>query len=173
MITVSVGDITKLGGTQFASAAIVNAANRPLQQGGGVCGAIFLAAGPEQLQQACNDIAPCPTGEARLTPSFALQSQGVSAIIHAVGPIFGDTSPAEADAFLRSAYLSSVACAKDAGLSSIAFPAISTGIYGFPEERAAVLSIRALQEIDQVDFTINLIAFNEESADLWRSALEE
>jgi len=173
MITVSVGDITKLGGTPFASAAIVNAANRLLQQGGGVCGAIFLAAGPEQLQQACNDVAPCPTGEARLTSAFALGSQGVSAIIHAVGPIFGDSSPAEADAFLRSAYLSSVACAKDAGLSSIAFPAISTGIYGFPEERAAMVSIRALQEIDQDGFTINLIAYSEASANQLRWALQQ
>ncbi len=172
MIALSVGDITKLGGTDFDSEAIVNAANNLLRAGSGVCGAIFNAAGSEKLQQACDAIAPCPTGEARLTPAFNLESEGVKAIIHAVGPIFSKSSPDEADVLLRATYQSCVLCAREAGLTSIAFPAISTGIYGFPEDRAARVSVRALKEVDDDAFTINLIAFSERSASYWRTAID-
>ncbi len=121
--------------------AIVNAANEALQQGGGVCGAIFRAAGAVELQRACDEVAPCPTGEARITPGFALPARYV---IHAVGPIFHRYPPTEADQLLVSAYRSSLALARQYGLQSIAFPSIATGIYGFPVERAAPLVLHAL-----------------------------
>ncbi|ACL24820.1 macro domain-containing protein [Chloroflexus aggregans] len=121
--------------------AIVNAANEQLRQGGGVCGAIFRAAGAADLQRACDAVAPCPTGEARITPGFALPARYV---IHAVGPIFDSYSPTEADRLLVSAYRASLALARQYGVRSIAFPSIATGIYGFPVERAAPLVIRTL-----------------------------
>ncbi|WP_298815870.1 macro domain-containing protein [Chloroflexus sp.] len=121
--------------------AIVNAANEELRQGGGVCGAIFRAAGAAELQRACDAVAPCPTGEARITPGFALPARYV---IHAVGPIFDRYPPEEADRLLASAYRSSLNLARQFGLQSIAFPSIATGIYGFPVERAAPLVLQTL-----------------------------
>ncbi|MGQ9482118.1 macro domain-containing protein [Chloroflexus sp.] len=121
--------------------AIVNAANEQLLQGGGVCGAIFRAAGAAELQRACDAVAPCPTGEARITPGFALPARY---IIHAVGPIFDHYAPSEADRLLISAYRASLALARQYGLQSIAFPSIATGIYGFPVTRAAPLVLQTL-----------------------------
>ena len=120
--------------------AIVNAANEQLARGGGVCGAIHAAAGPE-LAKACARIAPCPTGEARITPGFKLPARYV---IHAVGPIWRGGRAGEAD-LLASAYRNSLRLASAEGLRSIAFPAISTGIYGYPlveATRVAVESVR-------------------------------
>ena len=102
------GDITQLGGTPYQSAAIVNAANSGLLACGGVCGSIFRAAGTSLLQRACDEVAPCPTGESRLTPAFGLQSQGVEAIIHTVGPDCRVTPQEEADVLLELAYTSAV-----------------------------------------------------------------
>jgi len=167
------GDITQLGGTPYQSAAIVNAANSGLLAGGGVCGSIFRAAGTSLLQRACDEVAPCPTGESRLTPAFGLQSQGVEAIIHTVGPDCRVTTQEEADVLLQLAYTSAVRCAQDAGLSSIAFPSISTGIYGFPKERAAQIAIKALQSVDRQDLTITLVAFDRDTAQLWEQALSQ
>ena len=124
-----IGDLVAL---PFHVGAVVNAANEDLVAGGGVCGAIFRAAGPG-LQEACDKVAPCPTGEARITPPFKINADH---IIHAVGPIFRDDS-AEERQLLASAYTNALQLADDAGLESIAFPAISTGIYGFPPEEAA------------------------------------
>ena len=107
--------------------AIVNAANTDLSPGGGVCGAIHRAAGPE-LAAACARLCPCPTGEARLTPGFRLPARFV---IHAVGPVWSG-GRANESALLAAAYRSSLAIAKREGFASIAFPAISTGIYGYP-----------------------------------------
>jgi O-acetyl-ADP-ribose deacetylase (regulator of RNase III) len=121
--------------------AIVNAANAELAPGGGVCGAIHDAAGPS-LAQACARLAPCPTGEARITPGFDLPTRFV---IHAVGPVWEGGKAGEPE-FLVSAYRSALHLAKAAGLRSIAFPAISTGIYGFPlrdATRIAVATVRA------------------------------
>jgi O-acetyl-ADP-ribose deacetylase (regulator of RNase III) len=121
--------------------AIVNAANTELAPGGGVCGAIHDAAGPE-LARACARVAPCPTGHARLTPGFQLLARFV---IHAVGPIWEGGTAGEAE-LLASAYRNSIELAKAAGLCSIAFPAISTGIYGYPlraATRIAVATVRA------------------------------
>jgi O-acetyl-ADP-ribose deacetylase (regulator of RNase III) len=132
------GDIT-----QSRCECIVNAANAQLQGGGGVCGAIFKAAGWQQLQDACYqfpdyDGVRCPTGEARITNSFNLQQHGISHIIHAVGPdcrIIKDSL--QQDLLLTSAYIQSLLLADKYALSSIAFPFISSAIYAFPKERAA------------------------------------
>src|SRR5262245_9747250 len=123
---VLLGDITHLHVD-----AIVNAANEQLARGGGVCGAIHRAAGPE-LALACRDLGGCPTGEARITPGFDLPAPW---IIHAVGPVWQGGNRQE-DALLAGAYRNSLALAERQQLRSIAFPAISTGIFGFPLERA-------------------------------------
>jgi O-acetyl-ADP-ribose deacetylase len=126
------GDITKL-----AVDAIVNAANEALAPGGGVCGAIHRAAGPE-LAAECRTLGSCPTGEARITQGYALPAKWV---IHAVGPVWRGGGAGEAD-LLAGCYRSSLALAESRGLRSIAFPAISTGIYGYPLEPATRIAVR-------------------------------
>jgi O-acetyl-ADP-ribose deacetylase (regulator of RNase III) len=134
-INATVVDITTL-----AVDAIVNAANRELAPGGGVCGAIHAAAGPE-LAQACAQVAPCPTGEARLTPGYRLPARFV---IHAVGPVWRGGGQGEAD-LLASAYRRSLALAQEKRLQSVAFPAISTGIYGYPLSAATKIAVAAVR----------------------------
>ena len=121
-LTARLVDITALD-----TDAIVNAANESLAPGGGVCGAIHRAAGPE-LARACAAIGHCPTGEARITPGFRLPA---GYVIHAVGPVWRGGGEGEAE-LLASAYRSALRLAEEHGLRSIAFPAISTGIYGYP-----------------------------------------
>jgi O-acetyl-ADP-ribose deacetylase len=116
--------------------AIVNAANPALAPGGGVCGAIHRAAGPG-LAAACERAGPCPTGEARITPGFRLKARFV---VHAVGPVWHGGDRAEAR-LLASAYESSLALAGERRLRSIAFPAISTGTYGYPLEAATRIAV--------------------------------
>ena len=130
-ITVVQGDIT-----EQRVDAIVNAANDGLWAGAGVCGAIHAAAGPE-LEQACLKLGGCPTGQAKITPGFLLPARWV---IHAVGPIWGGGASQE-DELLASCYQVSLALAEQHGIRSIAFPAISTGIYGFPLERATDIAV--------------------------------
>ena len=130
-LSAGVADITTLD-----TDAIVNAANESLAPGGGVCGAIHRAAGPD-LARACAAAAPCPTGEARLTPGFRLPARFV---IHAVGPVWRGGAAGEAD-LLASAYRSAMRLAAEHGLRTIAFPAISTGIYGYPIEAAARIAV--------------------------------
>ena len=140
--------------------AVVNAANEDLAVGGGVCGVIFRAAGPD-LRSACDKVAPCPTGEARITPAFAINAEH---IIHAVGPKYRDGSAAER-ALLASAYTSALQLADDVGLESIAFPAISTGIYGFPPEEAAPVVQAAITAFKPVNLKRCLLVYrSEESA---------
>jgi O-acetyl-ADP-ribose deacetylase (regulator of RNase III) len=127
--------------TTLAVDAIVNAANTALAPGGGVCGAIHRAAGPE-LAAACARVAPCPTGEARITPAFRLPSRYV---IHAVGPVWRGGRDRE-PALLASAYRSSLALAREHGLERVAFPAISTGIYGYPLAEATAIAVRTVRE---------------------------
>jgi O-acetyl-ADP-ribose deacetylase (regulator of RNase III) len=131
-----VADITTLD-----TDAIVNAANESLAPGGGVCGAIHRAAGPE-LARVCASIGHCSTGEARITPGFQLPAMYV---IHAVGPIWrgGDAGEAE---LLACAYRASLQLAAENDVRSIAFPAISTGIYGFPLELATPIAVNAVRE---------------------------
>ncbi|MFM7271273.1 MAG: macro domain-containing protein [Actinomycetes bacterium] len=124
--------------TQQTVDAIVNAANEGLRAGGGVCGAIFAAAGPG-LAEACEPLAPCPTGEARTTPGFALPARW---IVHAVGPVWQGGATGE-PAQLAAAYRSALEEAAAVGARSIAFPAISTGIYGYPLEPATEIAVAA------------------------------
>jgi O-acetyl-ADP-ribose deacetylase (regulator of RNase III) len=121
--------------------AIVNAANGALAMGGGVCGAIFRAAGAERLAEACAPLAPCPTGEARITPGFRLRARHV---IHAVGPVWRGGTQGEA-ALLASCYRESLRLLHEAGGRSIAFPAISTGIFGYPPEEAARIAVATVR----------------------------
>jgi O-acetyl-ADP-ribose deacetylase (regulator of RNase III) len=121
--------------------AIVNAANSELAPGEGVCGAIHDAAGPE-LARACARVAPCPTGEARLTPGFKLPARFV---IHAVGPIWSGGHSGEAE-LLASAYRNSLQLGRANGLRTIAFPAISTGIYGYPLREATKVAVTTVRK---------------------------
>ena len=158
--------IGELVALPFRVGAVVNAANEDLVAGGGVCGAIFRAAGPG-LQGACDKVAPCPTGEARITPAFKINADH---IIHAVGPIFRDDS-AEERQLLTSAYTNALQLADDAGLESIAFPAISTGIYGFPPEDAAPVVNAAITAYTPKNLKRCLLVFrSEESAAPTREA---
>jgi O-acetyl-ADP-ribose deacetylase (regulator of RNase III) len=145
------GDITTM-----AVDAIVNAANEQLCDGAGVNGAIHRAAGP-QLPAACRAQAPCPTGEARITPGFNLPARF---IIHTVGPVWRGGEHGEAE-LLASAYRNSLALAHDNGLRSIAFPAISCGIFGYPVDEAARIAIDTVQdsplEVTFVLFTPQLL----------------
>jgi O-acetyl-ADP-ribose deacetylase (regulator of RNase III) len=122
--------------------AIVNAANRSLLGGGGVDGAIHRAAGPE-LKAACATLGGCETGEAKITPGFRLKARHV---IHTVGPVWGGGERGE-DRLLANCYRKSLALASERGLASIAYPAISTGAYGFPPERAALIAVRSVAAV--------------------------
>jgi O-acetyl-ADP-ribose deacetylase len=125
------GDITALDVD-----AIVNAANKMLAPGGGVCGAIHRASGPE-LAKACAELGGCETGDAKITPGFRLPARYV---IHTVGPVWEGGESGE-DRLLAACYRNSLALAAEHGLVSIAFPAISTGIFGFPPARAARIAV--------------------------------
>ncbi|MFG1227894.1 O-acetyl-ADP-ribose deacetylase [Xanthobacter wiegelii] len=161
---VIVADITRL-----ATDAIVNAANASLLGGGGVDGAIHGAAGPELVAH-CRTLGGCLTGEARLTPGFRLPARHV---IHTVGPVWRGGG-ADEDALLASCYRESLRLADEAGLASLAFPAISTGIYGFPPERAAPLAVGAvLDHLGRPGSVTRVVfcCFSQGSADLHHDAL--
>lgn len=130
-IHITQGDITEQDDD-----AIVNAANEALAQGGGVCGAIHAAAGPE-LAEVCREIGHCPTGGAVITPGFRLKARYV---IHAVGPRWGGGDRGEA-ALLRQCYRSIFDRVLEKGLTSIALPAISTGIFGYPLKEATQIAV--------------------------------
>ena len=145
-IKVNLGDIT-----QSHTEAIVNAANAELLPGGGVCGAIFKAAGPD-LIRACQELRSCATGQAVVTPGFNLHAKF---ILHAVGPIWHGGHYQE-DKLLRSCYLQCLKLADEHSISSVAFPAISTGIYAYPLIAATEI---AVQTISTADTQVNLIEF--------------
>jgi O-acetyl-ADP-ribose deacetylase (regulator of RNase III) len=155
------GDITRCRDVD----AIVTAANSALRGGGGVDGAVHLAAGP-RLVEASRALAPCPAGSAVVTPAFELAP--VQWVIHAVGPIYA--GPQNADV-LASAYVSSLARADEVGARSVAFPSISTGVYGYPEEAAAQVSVAALRAAKSQVELVRLVAFGERMHALWEQAL--
>jgi O-acetyl-ADP-ribose deacetylase len=159
-ITYIHGDITAM-----AVDAIVNAANRALARGAGVCGAIFAAAGPE-LDQACAALGGCETGDAKLTPGFGLPARYV---VHTVGPVWQGGTAREAE-LLASCYRRSVEVARDAGVRTLAFPAISTGIYGFPSRPAAEIAVATLVE-HASDMEVVLVAFDAETLEAYEALL--
>ena len=151
-LTIVRNDITKMNVD-----AIVNAANTELQMGGGVCGAIFSAAGAEKLQAACNRLAPIQTGEAVITPGFDLPAKYV---IHAAGPVYRDGKHNEEE-LLRSCYTNSLDLAQQNGCESIAFPLISSGIYGYPKDEALVVATDAIGKwLLKNDMEVSLVVFD-------------
>lgn len=148
------GDITKL-----ETDAIVNAANTGLKQGGGVCGAIFNAAGARELQKACNVLAPIRTGEAVITPGFNLPTKYV---VHTAGPVYNSAAREESERLLRDSYTNSLKLAKENNLFSIAFPLISSGIYGYPLGEAYKVAVDAIENFLKTnDMDVSLVIFDE------------
>jgi O-acetyl-ADP-ribose deacetylase (regulator of RNase III) len=135
--------------------AIVNAANSSLARGGGVCGAIFAAAGPG-LDGACRALGGCATGDAVVTPGFRLPARW---IVHAVGPVWHGGREDE-PSLLASAYRRSLEVAAEAGARSIAFPAISTGIYGYPLEPATEIAVKTVGDTDTSIEQVRFVCFD-------------
>jgi O-acetyl-ADP-ribose deacetylase (regulator of RNase III) len=155
------GDITK----QRVD-AIVNAANRSLAGGGGVDGAIHRAAGPE-LVKASSALAPCATGDAVATAAFDLDPP-VHHVIHTVGPVWSGGSKGEPE-LLASCYRRSLEVADEVGARTVAFPAISTGVYGYPPEQAARIAVDTLRSTPTRVERVLLVAFDERTAELLRA----
>ncbi|MGO1059310.1 macro domain-containing protein [Planococcus sp. FY231025] len=146
--------------TKMHTDAIVNAANSSLQMGGGVCGAIFAAAGQRELQEACNEIGHCPTGSAVATKAFRMEAKY---IIHAVGPVWRGGGHKEEE-LLRSAYASSLRLADELECASIAFPLISSGIYGYPKEEALQVAISEIHRfLMDHEMLVYLVVFDKKS----------
>jgi O-acetyl-ADP-ribose deacetylase (regulator of RNase III) len=162
MIQVLRADITTLDVD-----AIVNAANEQLAPGGGVCGAIYRAAGP-RLVEATKRIGGCKTGEAVITSGFDLPARF---IVHAVGPVWSGGNAGEA-ALLSSAYWNAMDVARQNGVKSIALPAISTGIYGYPNEEAARIAVESMRQQESSFDLIIACVFDEETEKLYKQALE-
>jgi O-acetyl-ADP-ribose deacetylase (regulator of RNase III) len=159
------GDITRL-----SLDAIVNAANERLAPGGGVCGAIHRAAGPE-LARACAEVGPCPTGSARLTKGYQLPAR---IVIHAVGPVWHGGGQGE-DTLLASCYSQALTLALEEGVRTIAFPAISTGIFGYPLEPATRIAVGTVagvlareKSLEQVTFC----TFGQEATTAYEKAIQ-
>ena len=151
--------------------AVVNAANEQLLKGGGVCGAIFRKAGASELTKACLKIGGCRTGSAVITPGFNLSAKYV---IHAVGPIWQGGDKGEAE-LLKSAYENSLILAKENDIHSIAFPLISSGIYGYPKKQAWKIAVNACRDFinNNPDYSISIIfaVLSDESKKLGESIL--
>lgn len=157
------GDIT-----QLAVDAIVNAANESLLGGGGVDGAIHRAAGPELLAE-CRTLHGCPTGEAKITKGYRLKARHV---IHTVGPVWHGGGHDE-DRLLEACYRNSMALARQHGLTSIAFPAISTGVYRFPLERATDIAVKtvAAELGSDPEIAVTFCCFSEDALRQYQAAM--
>lgn len=160
-IEIARGDITK-----FEVDAIVNAANESLRGGGGVDGAIHRAAGPELVQE-CITLGGCEKGQAKTTKGYNLPTKHV---IHTVGPVW-DGGGYDEDEYLASCYRNSLALAKENGLKTVAFPSISTGIFGFPMERATRIALREIRDFLARDDTIEKVILVCYGADAYETHL--
>ncbi|MFY9116687.1 MAG: O-acetyl-ADP-ribose deacetylase [Bacteroidales bacterium] len=163
-ITVVKGDITMV-----QVDAIVNAANKTLLGGGGVDGAIHRAAGPELLGE-CRTLGGCDVGQAKITKGYRLPAKFV---IHTVGPVWRGGTAGEPEQ-LASCYLNSLQLAVVQGVKTLAFPAISTGVYGYPVKKAAAVAVRAITGFLETDKTIRevlLVAFSQKDEQVLRKAL--
>ncbi|MDH5295339.1 MAG: O-acetyl-ADP-ribose deacetylase [Acidimicrobiia bacterium] len=160
-ISIHIGDITTLDVD-----AIVNAANESLLGGRGVDGAIHRAAGPELLE-ACRPLAGCPTGDAKVTPGFRLPARWV---IHTVGPVWSGGGNGEPE-LLASCYRRSIEEAERVGARVVAFPAISTGVYGYPKPEAARIAVATLTALDADVDEVILVAFDQATALEYERAL--
>jgi O-acetyl-ADP-ribose deacetylase len=156
------GDITALNVD-----AIVNAANRALAGGGGVDGAIHRAAGASELQAACEELGGCDPGDAKSTPGFNLAA---SFVIHTVGPVWQGGHRNEAE-ILTSCYRRSLQVADEVGAKSVAFPAISTGIYGYPPDEAAQIAVGTVRTTETNVENVLLVAFDSWTYELYRGLL--
>ncbi len=163
-VTIYHGDITKMGVD-----AIVNAANTSLLGGGGVDGAIHLAAGPQLLAE-CRGLHGCAVGDAKITAGYLLPAEYV---IHTVGPIWQNGKNNES-AKLRSCYLKSLQIAVNSVLKTIAFPAISTGVYGYPKQQAAEVAIKAINDFLKTNTSLEkiyLVTFDKQTTEIYRNLL--
>ena len=143
--------------THLSVDAIVNAAYTELLAGGGVCGAIFKEAGYDAMTEACRSLAPIKTGEAVMTPGFNLPAKNV---IHAVGPIYSQYTPEEAKRLLVQTYTTSLQVAVNHQFNSIAFPLISSGIYGYPREEAYQVAVETIEAfLTEHDLDAYLVLF--------------
>lgn len=151
--------------------AVVTAANKELAGGGGVDGVIHRAAGPELLR-ALRPLGGTPTGTAVATPAFGMAAQGVRVILHAVGPIWRGGGHGEA-AQLAGAYRESLRLAAERGCDSVAFPAISTGVYGYPLEEAATVALRTIRAFlaEHPGVTVRIVLHGSRPLDVFRQAL--
>ena len=155
-INIIIGDIT-----ESDCDAIVNAANRELRWGSGVCGAIFRKAGGDILQKECYEKGPIKTGEAIETKGYNLKAKY---IIHTAGPVYHDYSKEESKRLLSNSYLNSMKLADKLKLKSIAFPSISTGVYGYPLDKACRIAIKTIKEYNPISLElVVIVCFDEKT----------